>query len=127
MPAHQLRPSSNVSLPSIFGLGIGCLVGVSVSPVLAVVVASLLAAAASVLSDIRKSETGRSLNIALVFVLILGIVAGSVVGVLTRDDATGVVKESPVTIRDVRATFSPAPCTPRTAPRTSSPDTAPPA
>jgi len=37
-----------------------------------------------VLSGIQKSETDRSLNVIPVFVLILGIVAGSVVGVLTR-------------------------------------------
>jgi hypothetical protein len=81
-----------------------------------------------VLSDIRKSETGRSLNLVPVFVLILGIVAGSVVGVLTGDDApSGAAKESHVTIRPVRSTFSPSPCTPHTAPQTSSPDTVLPA
>jgi len=87
MPAHQLRSSTNVLLLGASGLGIGWLVGMSVSPVLAVVVTSLLAAAAaaaSVLSGIQKSETDRSLNVIPVFVLILGIVAGSVVGVLTR-------------------------------------------
>jgi hypothetical protein len=69
------------------GLGIGWLVGMSVSPVLAVVVTSLLAAAAagaSVLSGIQRSETDRSINIVPVFVLVLGIVVGSVAGVLTR-------------------------------------------
>jgi len=128
MLAHQLRPSRNGLLLGISGLGIGWLVGMSVSPVVAVVVASLLAAAASVLCDIRKSATNRSLNVVPVFVLILGIVAGSIVGVLTRKDASsGPVNESPVTIRHVRSTFSPSPCTPRTAPQTSSRDTVPPA
>ena len=87
MSASSPRSATNILLLGASGLGIGWLVGMSVSPVLAVVVTSLLAAAAagaSVLSGLQKSETQRSINIVPVFILVLGVVLGSVVGVLTR-------------------------------------------
>jgi hypothetical protein len=87
MPASETRSTRNVLLLGASGLGIGWLVGMSVSPVLAVVVTSLLAAAAagaSILSGIQKPESYREINVVPVFVLVLGIVIGSVFGVLTR-------------------------------------------